>query len=73
MPITVSKLNEHWQSLSPEEQEKLMAELHLQAKEAVYGWNRHLFTNINIVEEKAAIAAIQQSDPTDFQSISASK
>src|SRR5690348_13019474 len=70
MPVKASKFIEEWAQLSPEEKEKQIEELYLERKEN--GNNRFSFlfpTNINITEEKATIAAIQQSDPTDFQEI----
>ena len=70
MPVKASKFIEEWAQLSPEEKEKQIEELYLERKEN--GNNRFSFlfpTNINITEEEATIAAIQQSDPTDFQEI----
>src|SRR6266700_233503 len=73
MPVKASKLIEEWAKLSPEEKEKQIEELQLKSKEESENWNKRvsiLFpTSINIAEEQAAIAAIEQSDPTDFQTI----
>ena len=74
MSINLIKLQEAVQSLPPEKLEELMARLNLQTKEEVEGWYKLLQPNhIRINEEKAAIATIQQSNPTDIQAISASK
>ena len=74
MSINLIKLQEAVQSLPPEKLEELMARLNLQTKEEVEGWYKLLQPkHIRINEEKAAIATIQQSNPTDIQAISASK
>ena len=74
MSINLIKLQEVVQSLPPEKLEELMAKLNLQTKEEVEGWYKLLQPkHIRINEEKAAIATIQQSNPTDIQAISASK
>jgi hypothetical protein len=77
MPVKASKLIEEWAKLSPEEKEKQIEELQLKSKEESENWNKRvsiLFpTSINIAEEQAAIAAIEQSDPTNFQQIAATQ
>jgi hypothetical protein len=77
MPVKASILIEEWAKLSPEEKEKQIEELQLKSKEESENWNKRvsiLFpTSINIAEEQAAIAAIEQSDPTNFQQIAATQ
>jgi hypothetical protein len=76
MPVHASKLIEEWAKLSPEEQQKQTEEIKYDIKCLGERYSQRYLSYMNIMygsEEKAAIATIQKSDPTDFQAISGSK
>lgn len=59
--------------LSDEELKLQYSEWSESQEQEYKGWMNSLTYQTNIAQERAAIATIQKSDPTDFQAISASK